>query len=151
MKKRFLVAAVTFAFALLCFGACGSADEEQKPTPVSFTVTFETNGGTPIEAVTSDRARTLEKLLDGKKTVREDKVFDGWYFVPSLTGEKVPYDMMIETSMTLYAWWRDFTDVETLANAVANMRTYAVAAHDSGMVRFNTASYSVNSWSTDLR
>ncbi|MDE7400665.1 MAG: InlB B-repeat-containing protein [Clostridia bacterium] len=140
MKKKVLlillslVCAVAFALGL---SACGNTQDTDPPKdPVSFTVTFETNGGTPIDSITVDGSKRLKTVLDGKTTEKQDMVFDGWYDDASFNNQ-VNLDAYIDGDIKLYAKWRDYTDAEILENAVKNTRKYAVAAHDSGRVRLN--------------
>ena len=65
-----------------------------------YEVSFETNGGTPIETITS-----LEDLTAGiPSTTKEYFEFDGWFFDEALT---LSFDLeeIEETTFTLYAKW----------------------------------------------
>ncbi len=144
MKRKFCLAILSLVcLFLFTFGlaACGGSDESNPPKedPVSFTVTFETNGGTPIDPITFDRSKKLKTLLDGKTTEKEDKVFDGWYDDPLFNNE-VDLDAFITGDIELYAKWRDYTDAEILEVAVYNTRKNAIAAHDKGAVRLDITS-----------
>lgn len=146
MKSKFLHFVLPLACVAICvfgFVACGEVPSEEPPEGLtSFTVTFETNGGTPISSVTSDKSDSLENLLDGKTTEYEDKVFEGWHTDKELEN-KVGPKYKVDKDTTLYAKWRDYTDVELLTGAMQNTRESAVAVHDSGAVRFTTSNYSV--------
>lgn len=62
-------------------------------------VTFDTDGGTPIEAIVLKKGSVL-KLQ--KETTREGFVFDAWY----LDGEPYDFSQKVERSFTLYATWK---------------------------------------------
>ena len=129
----------------MLFAACFNMgkDDEEKP-PVTYTVTFVTNGGTPIEAITSQSQKTLENLLDGKTTEKEGMLFVGWYSDETLETE-FSIHRFVEEDITPYAAWREYTDYELLEKAVKNTRKNAIIAHDTGSVRFSTSTsgYSV--------
>lgn len=65
------------------------------------TVTFESNGGTPIEDQTIEKGAVVERPED---PVRENYVFDKWYIDSSLS---TVYDFEAEVNedITLYAKW----------------------------------------------
>lgn len=69
-----------------------------------FTVTFDAQGGTPVES----QKRMFGELLENAETPsREGYSFNGWYRDP---GCKLPWDPEIDTvteSMTLYAGWEE--------------------------------------------
>lgn len=143
MKSGFFKIFATVCIAVCAFVlvACNGGDKsgDNEPDVKTITVTFETNGGTTIEPITVEKAGRLETILGGKTTSKDDKLFDGWYSDPSLDEQsEVSLDSYIQADVTLYAAWRDYTDAELLSAAAANTRINAVAAHDSGAVRFNT-------------
>lgn len=69
----------------------------------SYTITFETNGGTPIEAIEADANFDLASL-EALTTTKEGYEFDGWYTDISLDPESI-VDEAITGSITLYAKW----------------------------------------------
>ena len=67
------------------------------------TVSFNTNGGTPVESVTALTGLTMEVPFD---PWREGYIFDGWYMDAALT-RRFDFDAMpVEGAMTLYAKWK---------------------------------------------
>lgn len=143
MKKKFLLGCISLVCLFACtfaFVACGDPDDTPAPPPAPFTVTFVTDGGTPIDPIVSTTSNTLERLLNGKTTEKAGKVFVGWYS-DAACGEsaEVSPSAVISADTTLYAAWRDYTDYELLENAVTNTRAQAIVAHDAGAVRFNTS------------
>ncbi len=149
MKRKFCLAILSLVCLLsltFVLTACGDPGETTPPEdePETYTLTFETDGGTPIDPITFTGSKRLKTLLDGKTTEKEDKVFDGWYDDASF-GNEVASDSFISGDIKLYVKWRDYTDAEVLEVAVKNTRKNAVAAHDTGAVRLNITSsgYSV--------
>lgn len=69
--------------------------------PETYTVTFESNGGSAVEAQQVEAGRQAEKPVDPEKT---DYIFNGWYTDPELTTE---YDFAapVTRNLTLYAKW----------------------------------------------
>lgn len=79
----------------------------------SYTVKFETNGGTSVKNQTVVKNN---KATSPSNPTREDYVFDGWYTDKGLT-KKYDFDTKVTGSLTLYAKWVEetwenpFTDV----------------------------------------
>lgn len=72
-----------------------------------FRVTFETQGGTPVEMQTRMYGEPVEVP---ETPTREGFEFDGWYLDPGTT---MPWNLEEDTvteSMTLYAGWRKPAD-----------------------------------------
>ena len=92
-------------------------DEGETPTPpVTYTVTFETNGGSAVQPVTVDEgdavAAAPETTLDGYE-------FGGWYFSADLSDDSLvtfPYTPAGNT--TLYAKWSKILTAADLYNEV---------------------------------
>jgi uncharacterized repeat protein (TIGR02543 family) len=70
-----------------------------------YTITFETNGGTNIEAITQDYNTTVEEQSEPK---RDGYIFSGWYSDNNLL---TPYVLsaMPASNITLYAKWSTIT------------------------------------------
>lgn len=79
----------------------------------SYTVKFETNGGTSVKNQTVVKNN---KATSPSNPTREGYVFDGWYTDKGLT-KKYDFDTKVTGSLTLYAKWTEeawknpFTDV----------------------------------------
>ena len=72
-----------------------------KWTALPVTVTFETNGGSAIDAVEIPGGSVLEKPTDPTK---DDVVFAGWYSDEDLT-KAYDFSAAVTADMTLYAKW----------------------------------------------
>lgn len=92
MKK---VCSLLILSMLLFFVGCTKSD------PELFTVTFETNGGTKIEAIV---VRPTEKVFILHETTRDGYTFDGWYLDETFTVE-FESESTIDKSITIYAKW----------------------------------------------
>ena len=69
-----------------------------------FHVSFDTQGGTPVETQTRMHGELIEEPA---APTREGFEFDGWYLDP---GGTMPWDVKedaVTESMTLYAGWRE--------------------------------------------
>ena len=103
MKKIMKVASVFLIAAMLfCFFGCPNANTPETPTnPVSYTVTFETNGGSAITAQSIENGHLATRPTDPTQT---DYVFAGWYTDSAFTSA-FSFDMPIVAEITLYARW----------------------------------------------
>lgn len=101
MKNKILS---LFAFVLLFSSilvGCGNDKKKEK----SYTVTFNTNGGTAVASITVKEG----DLIDNSNivTTKSNYVFDGWFANSSLT---TPWDFandVVKKNLTLYAKWAD--------------------------------------------
>ena len=64
------------------------------------TVTFDSNGGTPVEAIKVKYGNTID---EPQAPVKEGSEFEGWF----LDGEKFSFDKKIVSNITLVAKWDD--------------------------------------------
>ena len=75
---------------------------EEIPEPETVTVTFNTNGGSKIEAVTVEKG---EKVTAPPAPTNGDFDFDGWYIDPAYT-EPYDFNTVVTENITLYAGWK---------------------------------------------
>ena len=68
------------------------------PQTQQYTVTFETNGGIPVEPITTDI------LSQQPQTSKEKFHFDGWFFDSDLT-QQVVFPLTVTKDLTLFAKW----------------------------------------------
>ena len=121
MKKSIKFISSLFAAALFALAACDNteknpsstnngSDSGKTETPVvepvepvkkNFIVTFNTNGGSPVNSSTVKENETVAKPANPTK---EGFVFDGWY-VDSLLTTKMDFSKPITVDTTLYAKW----------------------------------------------
>lgn len=104
MKKRRLVVfalALLACLSLLSLGACAK----------SYTVSFETNGGTAIQSV---KVKENESYIL-PVPVKDDFVFDGWYLDSAFKGESVT-SVQPTGDMTVYAKWSQLATITLDAN-----------------------------------
>ena len=106
-------------------------DEGETPTPpVTYTVTFETNGGSAVQPVTVDEgdavAAAPETTLDGCE-------FGGWYFSADLSDDSlVTFPYTPAGSTTLYAKWSKILTAADLYNEVFG-EDYEFVSFDTGI------------------
>ncbi len=75
---------------------------EEIPEPETVTVTFNTNGGSKIEAVTVEKGA---KVNAPDAPTNGDFEFDGWYIDPACT-QPYDFDKAVTEDITLYAGWK---------------------------------------------
>ena len=68
-----------------------------------YTVTFETNGGSPIDPISVEKHQALRDIPE---TVKENDEFLGWYTDPGLNYKFVE-SLQIVKDITLYAKWKN--------------------------------------------
>ncbi len=104
-KYAFLLVLMAFVFT---FSSC---NHDVTPQIISYTVTFNSNGGTDVESQTVESGKKAERPSDPAKkaTVAEIYTFDGWYTSTDegLTLSETPFDFdtAVTDNITLYAKW----------------------------------------------
>jgi len=88
--------------------------ENETPQPLSHTVTFDTQGGSPVPTQTVPHN---QHAVEPKSPTRPGKIFTGWYNAPN---EPNPYDFAtpITADITLTARWEEPTPVENILTEV---------------------------------
>ena len=92
-------------------------DEGETPTPpVTYTVTFETNGGSAVQPVTVDEGTAI---TPAPETTLEGYEFGGWYSSADLSDDSlVTFPYTPAGSTTLYAKWSKILTAADLYNEV---------------------------------
>ncbi len=75
------------------------------PNITTCTLTFDTNGGTPVDPITVDACQSV--MFDKYTTTKSDAIFDGWYKEPSFKTKLVGLEVSCDA--TVYAKWRPAT------------------------------------------
>lgn len=103
MKRRFFAAVLllVLAAALLCPAAFASG---------SFTIYFETGGGTGIPVIASTTASG--KLSSLPEPTMTGYRFEGWY-TDTLEGDKITLNTEFGADTTIYAHWLPLSDRQT--------------------------------------
>ncbi len=73
---------------------------------ITYTVTFNTNGGSPVESLCIENGKTIIEPNSPTKisTTTKSYIFDGWYIDEALT-EVFDFSTAITKDITLYAKW----------------------------------------------
>ncbi len=71
----------------------------------NYTLTFETNGGTVVEAVTAPEGTDIDLTM--KTTDKTGYTFDGWYSEPELKNKIT--SVTLDSNKTVYAKWIEIT------------------------------------------
>ena len=109
-------------------------DEGETPVPpVTYTVTFETNGGSAVKAVTVDEG---DAITPAPETTLEGYEFGGWYFSADLSDDSlVTFPYTPAGSTTLYAKWSKILTAADLYNEVFG-EDYAFVSFEDGCNAF---------------
>jgi len=83
-----------------------NGDKPVEPTPVYYTVTFETNGGSSISSLSIKEGEQLSKPTNPTK---DESLFEGWYYESTLINE-VSFPLTITSDLTLYAKWLNYRE-----------------------------------------
>jgi uncharacterized repeat protein (TIGR02543 family) len=70
--------------------------------PNKYTITFESNGGTPVDPIYQDYK---SEVIAPEPPTREGYTFDGWYINEEFTAEQYVFSTMPYENITLYAKW----------------------------------------------
>lgn len=108
MKK---IAFILLTVILLSLNACaGSSDSSGSKSDKTYTVTFDSNGGSEVEK------KDVSSLDQAPKTTKEGYVFCGWYSDKNLISP-ISYPFNVKEKTTLYAKWQKATEVFECADA----------------------------------
>ena len=107
MKKIFKAFAFIASLAMLggAFVSCSNGDDE----PTKYTVSFETNGGSAVEAQTVESGKKATKPTDPTK---DGFIFENWYKESELTTTWNFDTDTVTKNITLYAKWEEEELVE---------------------------------------
>ena len=110
-----LMPIVLLMLAFSVFAGCGGSKKggNNNQPPRTYTVTFNTNGGSAVLSVQVSSGGTLQSPAT---PVRADSVFEGWYSDSGLTIKAIfPYT--VSQDVTLYARWRWTAGIEIMTPA----------------------------------
>lgn len=95
MKKKVILFLFTLITVAFCFTGCNNQEEPK------YTITFEVNGGTKIDSVTT--SFLSKKPITSKK----DYYFEDWYYNEDFSGNHVVFPVKPTKNITLYAKFRE--------------------------------------------
>ena len=120
---------VIIAGILLLFAACenpivkkatnhlfgsDTSTPPQPPIPATFTVNFNSNGGTPTPSVQNVALGSYASSPPAVTKTGYSCIFDGWYNNPGFSGTQFNFvTTQITSNITLYAKWRPYELGET--------------------------------------
>ena len=95
MKK--ILACFTIGLLTILLVSCS-------PTPetVTYTVIFDTDGGTEISSVVVEEELTVHTPID---PIKEGYSFRGWYTAPYNIGFEYNFYSPVRSNIIIYAWW----------------------------------------------
>ena len=80
----------------------GNATIYQIYEPKTFTITFNSNGGSSVKSVTQEYGSTI---YEPPAPTKSGSTFGGWYASSDFSGNKFDFTTMPPTNVTLYAKW----------------------------------------------
>lgn len=114
MKKLSKIMLVTLMITIV-FVLTGCFTDE-KPVK-EYTVTYETNGGTIVEAV---KVQEGSKIILPSEVEKEQYVFEGWYLEKDFK-TVVDEEYIVNSDVTLYAKWESVSEFEQIfVSSVSN-------------------------------
>ncbi len=143
MKKTVRTFLLLLSVCLLL--AIVSCNTEGQKAYTAYTVTFESNGGTPVLPVKSSQSTgKIEKPADPEK---DGYTFGGWYGDRELKKVFI-FENVIEENTTLYAKWKKNYAVSFVTSGGSDIESYDTATisnppHSARMF------YSLKNWYTD--
>jgi len=121
------VMSVLLAFTMVVTG-CKRDPEPEVPEVNTYTVTFDSNGGSTVKAVSVNEGEKVEKPADPTKDGYD---FDGWY-----NGEEAyDFDAVVTANLKLTASWKVINysityDVGEGTNSEENPASYTIESED---------------------
>lgn len=113
MRRRVMKKRMWLLFTVLCclaliggiLVACNKNDEQQQNVNVTYyTVTFDSQGGSPINAVEVESGKTVSK--PSPDPTKADADFEAWYKDAACTdGNQYEFSTPVTADITLYAKW----------------------------------------------
>ncbi len=147
-----MLTVVMFVFCLLGVAACEPNENENdnKNEKTTYTVTFETVGGTAISPSTVQAGKTVSRPSNPTKTGAE---FVDWYTSSTYDGEPYNFSTPVNANLTLYAKWSDADYAVVFdVNGGSPVIEYATYKHGSVLNAPDAPSrvgYSFTGWYTD--
>lgn len=115
-----------------------------------YVVTFETNGGTEVQSVTTEYNTLIEAPYDPSKL---GYLFDGWYLNGQFTGDEFLFDKPITANTKLYTKWTNNTNTVTFYSESGEViKTVLVITGEDAIapVPPTKAGYNFIGWDTDF-
>jgi uncharacterized repeat protein (TIGR02543 family) len=131
-------------------GTVGNLTLYAKWTLNSYTLSFNSNGGSPVTAVTQDYATTVSKPTDPTKV---GYTFAGWYINSSLT-TAYTFTTMPAEDITLYAKWNIITysinyELADGLNHLSNPSSYTIETNTIILSAPTKEGYTFEGWYSD--
>jgi uncharacterized repeat protein (TIGR02543 family) len=108
--KRFFTRTAGFGNAMALFAALFAVAACSNPSgseaPEQYTLTFESHGGSAVEAVTAEAGTAVNKPAD---PARSGYVFSDWFSAPS-EGTRHAWPHTLTANITMHAQWQEDTE-----------------------------------------
>ena len=158
MKRKLLVIVMAVVMVFSCaigFAACGDKGNGGGGgggNGTTYTVTFETVGGTTIDPVEVQAGDTVARPADPTKTGSE---FIDWYTTSTYEGDPYDFSTPVNSNFTLYAQWSDENyavvfDVNG-GSPIIEYATYAYGTEIDEPDDPERVGYTFTGWYTDVK
>ena len=108
-KKFYSIVAFLLLLLIISSSGCGSSGSSSTNNSVTFTVTFDSNGGSEVASVKVASGDTVEKPND---PVKENYFFGNWYRDNGTFEDMFMFGSdKVTSDITLYARWLDSNDL----------------------------------------
>ncbi len=107
---KFFLALMT-SITLLLLVACGGGDSAKTVNNTSYTVTFNSNNGTTVSAIT---VLSGETIAEPTAPTKSDYSFDGWYKEVGFVNKWNFTEDKVEENINLYAKWKNSISLNVL-------------------------------------
>lgn len=100
MKKLSIFLCLLLSTLMLGLTACGETNSQEEIESYPYTVSFDTAGGTKIDAKNTD------VIMYSPTSIKENYVLEGWYFDKNKT-IPVEFPLSVDSDFTIYAKWKE--------------------------------------------
>ncbi len=134
MKK--IIWSLLLALSLLLVVACSKTKEDVKEqvtggSTKTYTVSFETDGGTTLSAITVEEGKTITEPSAPTKT---GFTFEGWYKEAGFTNKWNFSTVKVTSNATLYAKWKNLINLTVLTDRLKATLEIIAYSVDSNIV-----------------
>lgn len=132
-SAEFITAVMFLLFFTGCGGENGNNKQPKPPQPQTYSVSFNTNGGSSVLARSVQQGGTV--LEPNPAPTRAGYVFDGWYTDNNTFTNRVTFPYVVTQSITLHANWTPELYIVDISEETD--WDFLIAASDGSSVFFN--------------
>lgn len=148
MKTKTKLLALLLAVVMLFCTSCDILSGLKNPqtNPISYTVSFNSNGGTAVDSQNIEEGKIASKPKDPTKT---GYLFDGWY-IDEEFAQKWNSSSPVKSDITVHAKWNKAFAVSFNSNGGSDVSVqYVLEGGRANMAFSNKDGYKLVGWYTD--